>query len=134
MTLALQLNALQESLSLTQRRVLRYAREHIASFEDSIDRIRLFFLSVQTASKDVICSAITLAQETFQSGVWSKAQAHERSAVLTRMGQLLESRVTDIAEIESMQIGRSIREMSAQLGRLPEWLSVGFALCLQARH
>jgi hypothetical protein len=31
-------------------------------------------------------------------------------------------RVPALAELETLQTGRAIREMSAQLGHLPEWL------------
>lgn len=30
--------------------------------------------------------------------------------------------MSDFVQMESMQTGRAIREMSAQVGRLPEWL------------
>jgi hypothetical protein len=35
---------------------------------------------------------------------------------------MLEERIPDFAKVESMQTGRCIKEMNAQLGRLPEWL------------
>jgi acyl-CoA reductase-like NAD-dependent aldehyde dehydrogenase len=45
-----------------------------------------------------------------------------RSKVLTRLARALEERVPALAELETLQTGRAIREMAAQLGRLPEWL------------
>jgi hypothetical protein len=36
----------------------------------------------------------------------------------------LEKRIPEMAQIETLQTGRTIREMKAQLGRLPEWLRV----------
>jgi acyl-CoA reductase-like NAD-dependent aldehyde dehydrogenase len=40
------------------------------------------------------------------------------------MARLLEARIPEFAKLESLQTGRTIREMSIQLGRLPEWLYV----------
>jgi len=47
---------------------------------------------------------------------------------LSRLARLLESRIGEIASLESLQTGRAIREMKAQLGRLPEWLDYYAAL------
>ncbi len=62
------------------------------------------------------------ANASFESGVWSRAPAIHRSKVLTRLARALEERVPAFAELETLQTGRAIREMRAQLGRLPEWL------------
>jgi len=35
---------------------------------------------------------------------------------------MLEQKIPEFAKIESMQTGRCIKEMNAQLCRLPEWL------------
>lgn len=81
-------------------------------------------LSVTSASSADIQSTIQSAHHTFQSGQWSKAPAVHRSKVLTRIARALEQRVPDFARIETLQTGRTLREMNAQLGRLPEWLYV----------
>jgi acyl-CoA reductase-like NAD-dependent aldehyde dehydrogenase len=49
-----------------------------------------------------------------------------RSKVLSKLARLLEERIPEFAELETMQTGRTIREMKAQLGRLPEWLFVTY--------
>jgi acyl-CoA reductase-like NAD-dependent aldehyde dehydrogenase len=41
---------------------------------------------------------------------------------------MLEGRIPELARIESLQTGRALREMNAQLGRLPEWLDYYAAL------
>ena len=64
------------------------------------------------------------AHEVFKSGVWSRAQAQTRSKILSRLACALEDRVPEFAQMESMQTGRAVREMNAQLSRLPEWLLV----------
>jgi acyl-CoA reductase-like NAD-dependent aldehyde dehydrogenase len=65
------------------------------------------------------------ARDAFISGIWSKSSAISRSWVLSRLARILESRIPEVARIESLQTGRAIRELNAQLGRLPEWLYVG---------
>lgn len=76
------------------------------------------------ANQEDVHLAIHYAQETFDSGVWSKAPAIHRAAVLSVLARNLGERIHEFARIESMQTGRAIREMTAQLGRLPEWMWV----------
>lgn len=66
--------------------------------------------------------AVAAARAAFDSGVWSRADVRERADVMAACAQALAERVPEIAELESIQTGRAIREMRAQLGRLPEWL------------
>ncbi|KAI0921594.1 hypothetical protein AcV5_000853 [Taiwanofungus camphoratus] len=68
------------------------------------------------------------AEETFKSGIWSRAPAIQRAAVLSNLARELEDRVKHFAQLESIQTGRAIREMNAQLSRLPEWLDYYAAL------
>lgn len=77
---------------------------------------------VDCTSPEVVNSAIRNAQAVFESGIWSKAPTMYRSKVLSGLARLLEERIPDFAKLETLQTGRPIREMNAQLGRLPEWL------------
>ena len=43
--------------------------------------------------------------------------------MLARLGELLAQKVPSLAELESLQTGRAVRELRAQLGRLPDWLA-----------
>lgn len=74
-------------------------------------------------------AAIQNAQNAFESGIWSKTSAVHRSTVLSRLARALEARIPELAKIESLQTGRTIREMNAQLGRLPEWMWVIILMC-----
>jgi acyl-CoA reductase-like NAD-dependent aldehyde dehydrogenase len=78
--------------------------------------------SVASTSESEARRAIELANSSFTSGVWSRASAIQRSLVLTRLARSLEEHIPEFAELESLQTGRTIREMRAQLTRLPEWL------------
>ncbi|DBA03510.1 TPA: hypothetical protein N0F65_011411 [Lagenidium giganteum] len=71
-----------------------------------------------------VCSGATV----FDSGVWSKAPVVDRSRTLHDIGAALRARIADLAEMESLQTGRPIREMRAQLTRLPEWFEYFAAL------
>jgi len=88
-------------------------------------RARLNFVRrvVSSTSEDVKI-AIQNAQAVFESGVWSKASVIHRSQVLSSLARALERRTPEFAQMESLQTGRTIRELNAQLGRIPEWLYV----------
>ncbi|BDD58855.1 hypothetical protein MPDQ_007500 [Monascus purpureus] len=59
---------------------------------------------------------------TFKEGPWSRAEASDRFAVLVKAASLLRARIPEFVELEVRQTGRPIREMRAQLARIPEWL------------
>lgn len=77
---------------------------------------------VESATAKDVQSTISEAQAVFESGIWSKSSAISRSQVLTKLAAALKERIPEFANMESLQTGRTIREMNAQLGRIPEWL------------
>ncbi|KAJ6538548.1 Aldehyde/histidinol dehydrogenase [Mycena vulgaris] len=83
---------------------------------------------VELASEADVKQTVSGAQSIFQAGTWSRAPAIERSKVLSRIARALEARIPELAQIETLQTGRSIREMKAQLSRLPEWIDYYAAL------
>lgn len=83
---------------------------------------------VASASTDDVKWTIDNAQQAFESGIWSKSPALSRSKVLSQLARKLEEAIPDLTKIETMQTGRTLREMKAQLGRLPEWLDYFAAL------
>ncbi|KAH8105036.1 aldehyde dehydrogenase [Phellopilus nigrolimitatus] len=54
--------------------------------------------------------------------------ASKKLADYAVQSRALEARMPEFVRIESLQTGRAIREMSAQVGRLPEWLDYYAAL------
>jgi acyl-CoA reductase-like NAD-dependent aldehyde dehydrogenase len=52
----------------------------------------------------------------------------DRAKVLNGIAANLRSKIPDLVQIEVAQTGRAIREMKAQLGRLPEWFEYFAAL------
>jgi phenylacetaldehyde dehydrogenase len=67
-------------------------------------------------------AAIAAARESLACGSWSRRPARERARVLLRLATLVAGRAREMAVLETLQIGRPIREMEAQLRRVPEWL------------
>jgi acyl-CoA reductase-like NAD-dependent aldehyde dehydrogenase len=75
--------------------------------------------------------AVDVATEAFKDGRWSRMEPRERARILNRAAQHLLEAAEDLAEIETLSTGRPIREMKAQMGRVPEWLEY-FGALIQA--
>lgn len=84
--------------------------------------------NVQSASSHEVTAAIEHADMVFKAGTWSRSSAIVRAKVLSKFAHLLGEKIPELAKIETLQTGRTIREMRAQLGRLPEWLDYFAAL------
>ena len=78
--------------------------------------------TIDSTSLENVTSIIDASLQNFSSGVWSKADASTRFAVLSKAAILLRARLPDFINLETQQTGRPIREMKAQLQRIPEWL------------
>lgn len=73
-------------------------------------------------------AAVVAARAAFDGGAWSRMPGRDRARVLHRAAGLLRDAVDELALMETGQIGRPIREMRAQLARLPEWFEYFGAL------
>ncbi|GAM90560.1 hypothetical protein ANO11243_086040 [Dothideomycetidae sp. 11243] len=78
--------------------------------------------TIDATSADQVNAIVKKSWANFHTGAWSRAQASDRFAVLARAADLLRNRMAEFVELETRQTGRPIREMQAQLGRVPEWL------------
>jgi phenylacetaldehyde dehydrogenase len=65
--------------------------------------------------------AVRTGHEAFVDGRWSRMTGRDRARILQRAAALLDARTDEFATNETMQIGRPLREMRAQLRRAPEW-------------
>ncbi|MFQ6019093.1 MAG: aldehyde dehydrogenase family protein, partial [Kiloniellaceae bacterium] len=63
--------------------------------------------------------AVAAAARAFER--WGSTSGAERARVLNRVAVLLAERLPNLVSVEVDQTGRPIREMKAQLARLPEW-------------
>jgi acyl-CoA reductase-like NAD-dependent aldehyde dehydrogenase len=66
--------------------------------------------------------AVAVARRALNDGRWSGRAPAERHRVLMAAAALLRECVPELARWETLQIGRPLREMRAQLARVPEWL------------
>jgi len=78
--------------------------------------------TIDSTPLDTVNSIITSSLENFSSGIWSKVDASTRFTVLSKAANLLRSRLPEFISLETQQTGRPVREMKAQLHRIPEWL------------
>lgn len=77
--------------------------------------------SVPIANPGAVSNAIEIANNAFHSGVWAQSSAQHRAEVLNKTAHNLRKEIDELAVLETLQTGRPLREMSAQLQRLPEW-------------
>lgn len=78
--------------------------------------------TIDSTPLDQVTSIVSSSLENFSSGAWSKADASTRFSVLSKAANLLRARLPEFITLETKQTGRPIREMKAQLSRIPEWL------------
>lgn len=83
------------------------------------------------ADGEDVAAAIAAAEAAFPA--WAGLDVTERARHLTNFAALLRERMGDLATLESTVTGRPIREMRAQMGRIPEWLEyfAGISLGLE---
>src|SRR5215203_6554443 len=65
--------------------------------------------------------AVLAAREAFDEGPWGKMTGTERARLIRRLADLLAENAEDIAQVESTDNGKLLREMGGQLKALPEW-------------
>ena len=70
---------------------------------------------VVCANREDVENAVFSAHEVFKAGTWSRAPAGQRAGVLANLARDLEARVPELAKIETLQTGRAVREMTAQV-------------------
>ncbi|WP_442599765.1 aldehyde dehydrogenase [Neobacillus sp. D3-1R] len=66
--------------------------------------------SVAKANEQDTKQAIEVAQKTFESGIWSELPVAERSKILCRMSDLVMERVDELALVETLDVGKPIKE------------------------
>ncbi|USK36574.1 aldehyde dehydrogenase (plasmid) [Bacillus sp. F19] len=66
--------------------------------------------TVASANEQDVEMAVQVAQGTFESGIWSKMPVEERSKILCRMSDLVMERVDELALIETVDVGKPIKE------------------------
>jgi acyl-CoA reductase-like NAD-dependent aldehyde dehydrogenase len=77
--------------------------------------------SVAAGDAGDIAAAAASARRAFAGGRWSELDPMDRGHILRAVGDALAKRIEEFATLETRVTGRPIREMKAQLARLPEW-------------
>jgi aldehyde dehydrogenase (NAD+) len=65
--------------------------------------------------------AVAAARRAFEDGAWRNLTATARGRLLRNLGDLVAENADHLAEIETIDTGKLIREMRGQLHRLPEY-------------
>jgi acyl-CoA reductase-like NAD-dependent aldehyde dehydrogenase len=78
--------------------------------------------TVAKGTKSDVQLAIAAGKQAFESGVWSTACPGDRFDVMMTISGQLKKQLDLMAEMESLQTGRPLREMKVQLARIPEWI------------
>lgn len=84
--------------------------------------------SVVSADSKIVDDACEIAHSVYESGVWSRSDVRHRSKILATIANELRNEIPRFADLEVAQTGRAVREMKAQLQRLPEWFDYFGAL------
>ncbi|HEX3463225.1 MAG TPA: aldehyde dehydrogenase [Candidatus Elarobacter sp.] len=68
-----------------------------------------------------VALAVEAGAAAFADGRWSGLPVRERARLMNRFADAVEAALPELATLESMCVGRPLREMRAQLGRIPEF-------------
>ncbi|RJN32818.1 5-carboxymethyl-2-hydroxymuconate semialdehyde dehydrogenase [Nesterenkonia natronophila] len=78
------------------------------------------YIQASAGQKEDVDRAVQVAKRTFQEGSWSQALPRERSKVLHRIADLVETRGDRLAELESFDTGLPITQALGQARRAAE--------------
>ena len=89
------------------------------------------FTTVPEATVQDVKAAVSAARTAFAG--WAGLDAFDRSKHLLAFADVVRQNIPLLAVLEATVTGRSLREMNAQMGRIPEWLEyfAGIALGLE---
>ena len=73
------------------------------------------------AGAEDVDRAVRAAREAFDSGPWGTMTGTQRAGLMRRLAELIAEHGEAIALVESTDNGKLLREMSGQLGALPEY-------------
>jgi len=77
------------------------------------------FRVAEAGAEDV---AVACRAAAAAAPAWAATDPDERARLLRTLAELVRGRMAGLAEMESALTGRPIREMRAQMSRIPEWL------------
>jgi len=104
-----------ETLSIDGRAVIDGERRDSASGErfTSINPATGSALAeVSLCSSEDVDRAVASGRRSFESGAWSRADAEQRKGALLRLAELMESRASELALLESLDMGKPVSQSS----------------------
>lgn len=89
------------------------------------------FTTVPDADEDDVAAAVRAARAGFEA--WSKIDPIDRARHLRKFADIIGKNIPKLALLETAVTGRSIKEMRAQMARIPEWIEyfAGIAMGLE---
>lgn len=85
--------------------------------------------TVPSGTSTDVDRAVNSAREAFENDEWSGLPPSKRAAILQRIADTLNDHTQELAELETRQNGKLIREMSSQMGGLGEWFRYYASQC-----
>lgn len=85
--------------------------------------------SVPAGTEADVDRAVGSARSAFEDESWSGLLPSERAEILTDIADAIDDHTEELAELETRQNGKLIREMSSQMGGLGEWFRYYAARC-----
>ena len=89
------------------------------------------FTHVPDSGEDDVTAAVSAARAGFE--VWSRIDPIDRARHLRKFADIISENMAKLALLETEVTGRSIKEMRAQMARIPEWIEYfgGIAMGLE---
>jgi (Z)-2-((N-methylformamido)methylene)-5-hydroxybutyrolactone dehydrogenase len=91
------------------------------TFESTNPYTGRVWATAPVADEEDVDAAVQAARRAFDEGPWGKMTGTERARLIRRLADLLAENSEHLAQVESTDNGKLIREMGGQLGALPEW-------------
>lgn len=77
--------------------------------------------TVPQAGPDDVDRAVSAARVAFDNGPWPQMAANERAAHLRELAAILRRDAAELAQVETRDNGKLLREMSGQMQLIPSW-------------
>jgi aldehyde dehydrogenase (NAD+) len=79
--------------------------------------------TVPDADAADVDAAVRAARTAFDDGPWTTMSGRERAALMRRLAELLARDAAELAELETRDNGKVLREMAGQTAVMPEWFN-----------
>lgn len=122
-----------ETASMHEKAVRRYTQLFIAgawreprsgrTFESLDPATDRQWAEIAEADEEDVDAAVKAARSRFESSSWRRMTGADRARLLRRLGELVERDADRLAELESLDNGKAIRETrQREISAIPQWL------------